>query len=120
MNSKPADQFTFLVDVNLPRNFRFFNQPNFIHVSDINPTMTDKMIWHYALENKYVILTKDTDFYNLYLVTDIHPKIIYFQIGNFTMQTLHLYFQNNWDTILDHLSSSSFIIAGPERINTFR
>lgn len=82
--------------------------------------MTDKMIWNYALENKCVILTKDTDFYNLYLVSEIHPKVIYFQIGNFTLHALHIYFRNYWDTILDHLASSSFIIAGAEKINTFR
>jgi hypothetical protein len=52
MNSGPADKFVFLVDVNLPRKFRFFNKPNFIHVADINPSMTDKMIWDYLTKQK--------------------------------------------------------------------
>jgi predicted nuclease of predicted toxin-antitoxin system len=120
MNSGPADKFVFLVDVNLPRKFRFFNNPNFIHVADINPSMTDKMIWDYALKHDCVILTKDTDFYTLFLLNEVHPKVIYFQIGNFTLAALHQYFQNYWESILNHLSTSSFIIAGSEKINVLR
>jgi predicted nuclease of predicted toxin-antitoxin system len=120
MNLKPVDEFAFLVDVNLPKKFRFFNWPNFIHVVDINPCMTDKMIWDYALKNNLVILTKDTDFYNLFLMNDICPKVIYFQIGNFTLSSLHQYFQNNWQSIISHLNTSSFIMAGIEKINVIR
>ena len=53
----------FLVDVNLPKYFRFFNSDNFIHDVDINPCMTDTEIWNYALNNNLVILTKDSDFF---------------------------------------------------------
>jgi predicted nuclease of predicted toxin-antitoxin system len=49
MNSKPADQFQFLVDVNLPKKFQFFHSNRFIHVVDIDPSMKDKEIWEYAL-----------------------------------------------------------------------
>ena len=57
-------QLSFLVDVNLPKYFSFFNNTNFIFVSDINLQMTDTEIWNHALENNFVILTKDVDFYN--------------------------------------------------------
>jgi predicted nuclease of predicted toxin-antitoxin system len=53
----------FLVDVNLPKHFSFFNHPNFLHLVDINPYMTDDQVWLYALEKGYIILTKDSDFY---------------------------------------------------------
>ncbi|ACE06538.1 hypothetical protein Aasi_1210 [Candidatus Amoebophilus asiaticus 5a2] len=42
----------FLVDVNLPKHFSFFNYPNFVHLVDINPCMIDGQIWNYALEKK--------------------------------------------------------------------
>ena len=44
----------FLVDVNLPKSFSFFNHPNFIFVADINVQMTDNQIWNTALENEYL------------------------------------------------------------------
>ena len=61
-------QLSFLVDVNLPKYFSFFNNTDFIFVSDINLQMTDTEIWNYALENNFVILTKDVDFYNRFSV----------------------------------------------------
>jgi len=76
-------QLSFLVDVNLPKYFSFFNNTNFIFVSDINLQMTDTEIWNYALENNFVILTKDVDFYNRFLVSEITPKVIFFQLGNY-------------------------------------
>ena len=69
---------SFLVDVNLPKYFSFFNNADFIFVSDINLRMTDTEIWNYALENNCVILTKDVDFYNRFLVSEKTPKVIFF------------------------------------------
>jgi len=37
--------FRFLVDVNLPKRFSFFNHPNFGYVSDLDTRMTDTAIW---------------------------------------------------------------------------
>ena len=71
-------QLSFVVYVNLPKYFSFFNNTNFIFVSDINLQMTDTEIWNHALENNFVILTKDVDFYNRFLVSEITPKVIFF------------------------------------------
>jgi predicted nuclease of predicted toxin-antitoxin system len=55
--SYSTDDYKFLVDVNLPKFFGFFNHANFFHVVDINPKMTDSQIWDYALSKEMVILT---------------------------------------------------------------
>ena len=52
----------FLVDVNLPRYFKF-NSPDFEFVSDIDTRMSDDKIWNYACAKGLIILTKDSDFY---------------------------------------------------------
>ena len=39
----------YLVDVNLPKKFRFFNASDFVFVVDIQATLPDIEIWHYAL-----------------------------------------------------------------------
>ena len=106
----------FLVDVNLPKYFHYFNNDSFIFVADLNPRWTDQEIWNYALENNLVILTKDTDFYNRYIVSEKSPKIVYFQIGNHTLQELHLYFKANWEYIIEALSNSNLIIATDQKI----
>jgi len=83
--------FSFLVDVNLPKYFSFFNEQNFTFVSDINLQMSYTEIWNYALKNELVILTKDTDFYNRFLISSTAPKIIYFQLGDFSLKQLYQY-----------------------------
>jgi predicted nuclease of predicted toxin-antitoxin system len=54
---------TFLVDVNLPGFLWRLKTDEFIFVSDINKELSDTRIWHLALINNYVTLTRDMDFY---------------------------------------------------------
>ena len=102
----------FLVDVNLPKNFSFFNHDNFIFVADINLQMTDTEIWNYALKNNLIILTKDTDFYSKFLLSDTFPKIVYFKIGNLRKLIKSCFEQKFIELIpplLVHLSLTIFI-----------
>jgi len=108
--------FSYLVDVNLPKYFNFFNDGSFIFVSDINLQICDTEIWDYALKNDLVILTKDTDFYNRFLVATIAPIIIYFQLGNCSLKQLHLYFNENWAKIQAEVVNSKLIIAKENHI----
>ena len=112
--------FSFLVDVNLPKYFSFFNDNRFLFVSDINLEMSDTEIWEYALENELVILTKDTDFYNRFLVSTTAPKIIYFQLGNCSLKQLHQYFKDNWEKIQAEIEISRLIIAKENHIECIR
>ncbi len=111
---------SFLVDVNLPKFFSFFNSNEFIFVSDINLQMTDTEIWNYALENKLIILTKDTDFYTRFLISENAPKIIYFQLGNLSLKQLHHYFNDNWEKIQSEINNSKLIIAKEAKIECVR
>jgi len=110
--------FRFLVDVNLPKKFRFFNDSKFVHVVDIDPHMSDNDIWKYAIKHQFVILTKDTDFYLKFVTEKDPPRVVYFQIGNTTLNTLHDYFEQNWAEILKLLEDYRFIIATREALQT--
>ncbi|WP_291099660.1 MULTISPECIES: DUF5615 family PIN-like protein [unclassified Flavobacterium] len=112
--------FSFLVDVNLPKYFSFFNDNRFVFVSDINLQMTDTEIWNYALKNEMVILTKDTDFYNRFLVSERAPKVIYFQLGNYSLKQLYQYFNDNWEKIQSEIENSKLIIAKDSHIECIR
>lgn len=43
---------------------------------------SDKMVRQYAIENDYVIVTKDTDFYEMTMLYGQPPKVIWLKIGN--------------------------------------
>ena len=111
---------SFLVDVNLPKHFNFFNDHRYVFVSDINLQMTDSEIWDYAFKNELVILTKDTDFYNRFLVSKNTPKIIYFQLGNCSLKQLHQYFNDNWVKIQSEIENSRLIIAKENHVECIR
>ena len=82
--------------------------------------MTDTEIWDYALKNELVILTKDTDFYNRFLVSSTAPKIIYFQFGNCSLKQLYQYFNENWLKIQSEIEKSRLIIAKENHIECLR
>jgi len=48
----------------------------------LNVPATDKDIWNYALNNGYIIITKDTDFVDLMEINGFPPKIVLLKTGN--------------------------------------
>lgn len=106
----------FLVDVNLPKYFAFFNSPDFIHLMDINPKMSDTDVWNYAKQNNLIILTKDSDFYYKSISEEKSVKVIYFRLGNQKLSELHSYFTNNWRLIKNHIEHSWLILASHDEI----
>jgi len=106
----------FLVDVNLPKFFAFFNTDSFRHVVDINPSLGDSDIWEVAMNTGEIIITKDVDFYSRYIVSQRSPKIVYLKLGNMKLNELHKYFTDNWQTILSQLQHNTLIIAYPDRL----
>ncbi|MCK9209339.1 MAG: DUF5615 family PIN-like protein [Ignavibacteriaceae bacterium] len=111
MPLKPLKKYSFLVDVNLPKRFSFFNCADFVHVVDVDPCFTDKEIWNYALKNNKVIITKDADFYEKSISSDEKPKVIFLQLGNTTLKELHHFFEINWQKIIEHLEKANLIIV---------
>lgn len=108
--------YAFLVDVNLPKHFSFFNADNFQFVIDINGRADDRDIWHYAKKYNLVILTKDADFYDRCLIEEDSPKIVYFKLGNMLLKELHHYFSLNWDDIMKYLPNAKMIIVSRNHI----
>jgi len=60
------------------------------HVDLINLTVPvkDIDIWNYALENGYIIITKDNDFLDLLELKGFPPKVILIKTGNNSSKTL--------------------------------
>lgn len=49
---------------------------------------SDDAIWEYAVDRGYVIVTKDSDFYERCAMEGPPPKIIFLQIGNAPTRTV--------------------------------
>ncbi|MDZ7624209.1 MAG: DUF5615 family PIN-like protein [Ignavibacteriaceae bacterium] len=120
MPSNPVKEFQFLVDVNLPKRFNFFNSPLFTHIVDIDAHMTDQQVWDYAIENEKVILTKDADFYDKFMSSEVSPKVVFFQLGNLSLKELHNFFMINWGDIISHLEEGSMIVVKKDQIKVIK
>ena len=43
---------------------------------------SDRAVWEFAKEHNFVIVSKDSDFYELSLLHGTPPKVIWLQLGN--------------------------------------
>jgi predicted nuclease of predicted toxin-antitoxin system len=72
----------------------------------------DLEIWNYAKENNYAIVTFDTDFFDLSLLYNHPPKIIWLRIGNHNTSALVEVFEKNAELINEFLTSNEFSEIG--------
>ena len=88
-----------LLDENLSRRIVPFLQadyPGSTQITLINmETASDLDVWQFAKKNDYVIVTKDSDFYDISLVLDTPPTVIWIKTGNVTKSRItNLLLQN--------------------------
>ncbi len=86
----------YLIDENLPNCLRLWSSDDFLHVTKISKSISDKNIWNYALENKLIILTKDSDFHARILYKNSPPKVILFRLGNTSITYLEDFLTSLW------------------------
>jgi predicted nuclease of predicted toxin-antitoxin system len=60
--------------------------PGSAHVRDVGLLGADDLrIWNHAAENGFLLVSKDTDFYERSLMYGAPPKVVWLQIGNCTV-----------------------------------
>jgi len=65
----------------------------------------DYVVWKFARENDFTIVTQDSDFYDLALVHGTPPKIIWVRSGNSTTKSVEDLLRIN-ALAIQHLNSS--------------
>lgn len=74
--------------------------PESIHIKDIGlEKALDQQIWEYARDNKFLIVTKDSDFWEKTLLYGHPPKIIWICRGNCSTAEISNLIRRNHDTI---------------------
>jgi len=59
----------------------------------------DRDVWDYARSSGFVIVTKDTDFYNRSLRVGAPPKVIWLRLGNCTTAAVEMLLRNSEQTL---------------------
>ena len=87
--------------------------PDCKSVSDLGlVAITDRKIWNYAKENKYSIVTFDSDYYDLVSLYGPPPKIIWLRMGNTSTANIVRLIENHFDKINAFITSENFADIG--------
>jgi predicted nuclease of predicted toxin-antitoxin system len=74
--------------------------PNCVHVRDIGlNAASDTLIWEYAKQHGYNVVSKDSDFRQRSFVFGYPPKVIWIRRGNCSTQTIAHILRSNRETI---------------------
>ena len=113
----------FIVDAQLPRKLAFFLRDKgfeAIHTLDMpNGNRTkDKEIIELSLKEYFVVITKDMDFYDVYLLKGEPYKLIYLRVGNLSTSDILNLFEKNLGRITDQISTNNVIEISKHNIIT--
>lgn len=79
--------------------------PNSTHVKSVNLTETDDgMIWTFAAQQGYVIVSKDADFHHRSVVLGQPPKFIFLRVGNCPTSLIIRLLREKYDVISDFIN----------------
>lgn len=82
--------------------------PQILHVQHIGLALEpDEIIWEYAKENDYVIVSKDNDFNERSLLYGFPPKVIYIKKGNCSTEDIETILRTHLNSIKDLISSEA-------------
>jgi predicted nuclease of predicted toxin-antitoxin system len=110
-----------LLDQNI--SFRITNKiqdlfPGSKQVKDLGlENSKDSLLWTYAKENDFCIVTFDGDFYDLGLLKGYPPKVIWLRLGNTSTQNIEKVLRKNYDLIEIFLTDPNFSENGCLEIN---
>jgi len=100
-----------LLDENLSRRIVRFLQADFPGTSQVAleglERGRDLDVWRYAKDDGYVIVTKDSDFYELSLLHGTPPTVIWLQVGNASKAAVMQLLMDNQETI-------AWLLADPD------
>jgi len=74
--------------------------PNLAHVQQFGlNSASDLLIWEYAQQHNYILVTKDADFHEMSLLRGSPPKVIWIRRGNCSVNQIENILRNHVDDI---------------------
>ena len=110
----------YLIDANLPCYFGLWNNTDFIHIKDIDDTLTDEQIWDFARINNLIIITKDADFSLKVLIKGPPPKVVHLKFGNLKMSDFYNIVTKVWGEIENKIDSHCLINVYLDKIESIK
>jgi predicted nuclease of predicted toxin-antitoxin system len=91
--------------------------PDSTHVALVGlEAADDRVVWQFAADHGYTIVTKDTDFNDLVVLLGTPPKIIWLRLGNCTTQHIEQILRATWNelsTFVDDPNAGLLLVPAP-------
>lgn len=89
--------------------------PDSVHVRDVGMKATDDpIVWDYAKDNGFMIVSKDADMHDLSLVFGNPPKVVWLRLGNCSTRQVEELLRRDFDVIkLFHEDDSVSLLVLP-------
>jgi len=104
----------FIVDTNLPpalSEWLIKRGHEAVHTTSVGlGAASDLAIWHYAVQNEAIIISKDEDFALLKAANPNGPKIIWVRIGNAIRRVLFQRLDEAWPSVIEMLNEGEELI----------
>jgi predicted nuclease of predicted toxin-antitoxin system len=71
----------------------------------------DEEVWRFARDNQFVIVSKDSDFFQRALVRGQPPKFIYLRVGNCTTQEIVVFLRREFSTVAQFTGSDEAVLV---------
>ncbi len=104
----------FLIDAQLPKSLsdlfklKGFNSIHTIELPDKNKTK-DKQIIRLSIKENRIVISKDNDFLDYFLIKSLPQKLIMVKTGNIPNKKLLKIFDDNFNKIIEMISRSNLI-----------
>jgi predicted nuclease of predicted toxin-antitoxin system len=111
----------FLIDTQLPPKLASFLSDkgyNSKHTTDYKEghVMQDYRIIEIAINEKRIIITKDNDFMDYYILHGYPPKILLIQLGNISNIDLFTIIENNLNKIISLFKRNKLVIVNKKQV----
>jgi predicted nuclease of predicted toxin-antitoxin system len=74
--------------------------PNSVHVRDVGMKATDDpIVWDYARDNDFMIVSKDADMHDFSLVFGNPPKVVWLRLGNCSTRQVEELLRQDFEVI---------------------
>ena len=111
----------FLLDAQLPPSLKqLFVEKGFdcIHTLDLEDgnNTSDKIINKISVAEQRIVITKDSDFYDSFIIKNKPYKLILVKLGNTSKKEVIQFFKDYFEEIIEKLKVESMILLSKERI----
>ena len=74
--------------------------PDSIHIQSLDlGSSLDRVVWDYAREHDYMIVTKDADFSEISLLAGFPPKVIWIRRGNCSTSEIEKLLRDSYEAV---------------------